>query len=194
MKKQRDDFSGITTTMGMEFEFLICQALGLKIGSHTAGQATNILNAKKLLRELIRRLRQRADQIDADQRLKELLHMLFQSLEEQMKNLKHRDEFANLFVTAMRTITYLLGYDYLEGVIYRNPVYVQSLGQLIRTEKQRRDPVEEWKRRENLLRVRANVVNALKKDGYKDPEIAFVLQTTDYEVKKLRTHFQKSKS
>ncbi|MFH1670390.1 MAG: hypothetical protein ABIA92_02275 [Patescibacteria group bacterium] len=169
----------------MRFEHLLCQVLGRKIGYQTAGAAGNAKYYRQYIKKVICKFKKRADELEMDTRLKEVLFVYLNTMENRLSKLKKIDMNALLLVDALFVISYLLGYEGLDGGTPRTPIYTQTLLQYVFSRDS--DPIEQ---RVNLIKTRAEVIQQLKSEGLSTPQIAFILNTTDYEVKKLSKYYQ----
>ncbi len=172
----------------MQFEIMLRQVLG-DDAYQTASYFGHISLFKKYTLRAVKRLLKRVDELEMDNRLKDRLLNGFQNLELKIRELKEGEDARVLFVETMMIISRLLGFDWIKGRIYSTPVYTRNLHGLIADHvyagPDKHFYNEQQKLEKSLFQQRIQIVKNLQERGYKTPEIAFILNTTDYQVKKL---------
>ena len=174
---------------GLDFEYCVRQFLGDR-ASHIADVANNDVEFRKYLRECIKEIRKRIDKVDTTVRHKERLMSEVNNINDQLKTkgiIKDKEIIIKLFWFISR----LLGYDFVSGSSFNEPIYHQTFKQY---EKEKMNQVKKgddyWKERtkrdKNIISERLNVCKILKDKGLNDSEISQVLHITEYEFKKIK--------
>ena len=87
----------------------------------------------------------------------------------------------------VRLIGRLLGYDYVRAARCHTPVYWQSSGQYLNTVVfEGGDIMQDYYDQKNAVAIRRQVVESMRRQGHTDYVISQVLNTTEYQIKKLR--------
>lgn len=93
----------------------------------------------------------------------------------------------SLIYILLRLCGRLLGFDFIRGSILHTPTYHQTNDQYYTTHiLEGGDPMQDYYDRKDTISVRRRLVEQLKDEGFTDFKIALVLNTTEYQVKKLR--------
>lgn len=173
----------------MDFEYCIRQFLGDK-AYHIADFANDDTSARSWYRKCIKEMKKRVDLLDTTTRHKE---MLLRELDDLDERLKQRNALGSkeLVVDLFWLISRLFGYDAVSGKIYNQPFYHQTYGQYFmeltswkKAGKRWRDiHVEETK---NIITWRKAIFRMLKEKGLDENTIARILNTTEYQIKKMK--------
>jgi|GEM_PF-2622388 len=190
MKKIQTQITYDTSEIGqysMDYELMLRQVFGNK--EYHSADLYGKKYFKKKIKKLIVELRKRVDSlVEIDDRLKEMLFSDFESLEKQTEELSGPDFYKSLFVRALMIITRLLGYDYCEGKIHREPYFIRSVGQEIKEKAAKGAHFydELMKTRSKILQKRKDLILQLAQDGFTTAEISEILKLSLYEVSKTR--------
>ena len=93
----------------------------------------------------------------------------------------------SLIYAMVRLIGRLLGYDYVRAARCHTPVYWQSTGQHLNTVVfEGGDVMQDYYDQKNAIAIRRLVVESMRSQGHSDYVVAQVLNTTEYQIKKLR--------
>lgn len=168
----------------MDFELMLRQFLGDK--AQFSQDNRNYENyMRKWLRKIIDKITSRVDGLDTTVRHKKMLMYEVEILKQDLgtKNIDPWSIVIHLFSLNSR----LLGYDYCKGYI-NTPVYFQDDGQYY-TQKifEGGDVMQNYYDKKNIISIRRNLYQELKKKGHSDFKIGQILNISEYQVKKLKT-------
>ncbi len=83
----------------------------------------------------------------------------------------------------------LLGFDYVKGAKCHTPTYWQTPNQHFTTQLlSGADPQQDYYDKKNAMSLRQSIANDLKAKAFDDFKISLVLNTTEHEIKKLRSN------
>lgn len=172
-----------TINYSMAFEIAMMQFFGEK-GHHIASHAGNETLTKKWLLKAIQRMMRNVDEIDTTVRHKEKILSDIGHLEDAIKKWDNPEEIIFIFFMLCGK---LLGYCGYKARCH-TPVYWQTEDQCFTTAILQGGNAEQDYRigRKNIVSVRKKLIQDLKRDGHDDFKISLILNTTEYEVKKLR--------
>lgn len=169
----------------LDFEYCVRQFLGDK-ASHIADFSSSEADFRKWLRRCLNVIIKNIDKIDTTTRHKEMLMSEVEGLDELLK-IKGGGHNNKVIISLFWLVSRLLGFDYLSGEIINQPIYYQNFDKYF---KEKIENGETWKEirneKENLLTVRRKVYENLKKDGYSDNQIAQIMNTNEYQIKKIK--------
>ena len=168
--------------MELSFEYTIRMFLGDK-AFHIAGLVHDQKHRKKYFREALRRILKRIDQIDTNTAHKERLFSVTQCLLHEFKN-KQLSDIA-VSIKLLRLVGTLLGYSGIKGAIINTPFYYQTPSQHF-TEVILNGALSDKDNTKNIIAKRKEIVGKLKDEGMTDFDISIVLNTTEYQIKKLK--------
>jgi hypothetical protein len=168
----------------MEFELTFRLLFGDK-AKYIEGQELNQKSRASWLRKSIDRIEREVIALDTTERHKQ---MLLGEVEAARDSLGPKaDSGWPLVYSLLRLVARLLGYDFVRGAKCHTATYWQSVGQNLNSVVfQGGDIMQDYYDKRNAIAVRRHVVAHLKSQGLSDYRIALVLNTTEYEVKKLK--------
>jgi FMN phosphatase YigB (HAD superfamily) len=169
----------------MSFEFSMCQFFGNKADGIT-GEANNKKFRKQWLLKATKAMLRRVNKIETTTRHKKLLMSEIEHLSEKIKE---SDEASwEIIFRLFSLCSRLLGYDYHRGAIYNTPIYHQTQGQYYNAKifEEGGDALQHYYDNKDAISARKEVINDLKAKGYDDFKVALILNTTEYQIKKLR--------
>jgi hypothetical protein len=81
----------------------------------------------------------------------------------------------------------LVGFDFLRGSILHTPFYYQEVdqyytGQILNGE----DTMQDFYDQKDAVSTQKRLIEQLKEEGFTDFKIALIINTTEYQVKKIR--------
>jgi hypothetical protein len=170
----------------MEFELAMRLLFGQK-GYHIAGSELNPASRREWLEKTVRKLLRVVNDLDTTLRHKQVI---MSELDTVFKLLKGgKDASWALVYRLLRVIMRLLGYDFLRGSRCHTLIYHQ-------TPEQHRtsivldggNPMQDYYDQKSAVAVRQQIVKRLKREGLDDFKISLVLNTNEYEVKRLRSN------
>ncbi len=177
------------TFMGsIEFERGMMQILGQE-AHHSVDAAAVPSEARKLLLKATRKLRARLDEIvTVDSRLRERLLSDFEDLEVQVKAITKTPSRTHIIGTLFTILSRLLGYDWMDGQVYRTPFYFRTKSQEYDDHIKHMRQWRDWVNEDNQLVLdRRKVCQKLKEEGKAKNRIARVLNVSEYEVEEMIT-------
>ncbi|BBO74376.1 hypothetical protein DSCW_17930 [Desulfosarcina widdelii] len=170
----------------LHFEMTMRSFLGNK-ADHIAGQAYSPQVRKKWYRKALLKAQKQIMSIDTSTSHREQLNTWCEAA---LKVLGERklDEY-KLLIYLFRLISALLGFRGLKGVTLYSAFFWQNKGQYY-TEQLNSvaDPMIDYYDIENSVSIRKELVKELKERGLSDFKIAQVLNTTEYQVKKMKNN------
>ncbi len=170
--------------MELSFEYTIRMFLGDK-AFHIAGLVHEPKHRKKYFKQVIKRILKQIDRIDTNTAHKKRMFSAAQSLLSELQSRKLCD--ITVSIKLLRLVGILLGYSGVKGAILNTPFYYQTPGQHF-TEAilNGTDTHSDDNESKNVITKRKEIIGQLKGDGMTDYDIALVLNTTEYQIKKLR--------
>jgi hypothetical protein len=175
--------------LGIHFEYCVRQFLGDK-AYHIAGYFNDDVLFKKYLKKCIKVAKGRILKIDTTTRHKEMLLNNLSDLEDHLRAKKISNESKEIIVDSFWLISRLLGYDGVSGYTFNEPFYYQSSSQYEKEIMSWPNTEDYWKdkqkRTDNIISERKLIYQLLKEKDYGDQEIAQILNTTEYEIKKMK--------
>ncbi len=170
----------------MQFEITMRLLFGQR-AYHIASSQNHHGHRNAWLQKTIRKLLRLVNDLDTTPRHKK---MLMGELGEASAHLKRAKEPSWPVVYALlRLVMRLLGYDYLRGARCHTPFYWQTPEQYdTATILEGGDVMQLHYDRKNAVALRGEVVEILRKQGVTDFVISLVLNTSEYEVKQLRSN------
>ena len=176
----------------MEFEMTFRLLFGGRV-KYTEGQQQNPKLRTAWLRKSLDRIETKLIELDTTERHKQ---MLLGELEAARDSVSPKsDSEWPLVYSLLRLVSRLLGYDFVRGANCHTLTYWQSVPQNLNSVVfQGGDIMQDYYDKKNAIAVRKEVVMHLKASGLSDYRIALVLNTSEYEVKKLKTIASEAKS
>lgn len=149
-----------------------------------AGSINNIKYRKEWLNKTIKKLIKDIDSLDAPSLLKKSLLNTLLRFQEEIKTNKtvtwHQVDIL------LRFCLLLLGYSNVKGGRFHSLVYWQNENQnYFERLFQGEDQTDIYATQKNVIMLRENLVKKLKNDGLDSFTIASILNTTEYEIKKI---------
>lgn len=168
----------------MEFEMTVRMVLGDK-AYHIADFHSSASGRREWLTKVLRELTKDIDALDTTVRHKQ---MLMGEVEAVSALLKQEDDSSwSLVYRFLRLVSRLLGYDYVSGARCHSLAYWQTAGQNLNAIVfSGGDVMQDYYDKKNVIATRLSVVESLKAQGLSDYRIAVILNTTEYQIKKLR--------
>ena len=162
----------------MHFE----QTMGLLFGKKAyqiAGQEANPKHRREWLQKAIRKLLREVNALDTTPHHKKVLMMELDAISELFKGAK--DPSWDLIYRFLRLSFCLLGFGH-------TPVYYQTEGQYYTAHIRRGgDVMQNYHDCKDAVSLRRSVVEYLKKQGFDDFKISLILNTSEYDIKQLRS-------
>ncbi len=171
----------------MMYELVMRQFFGDKAYG-IAGTVKNRAKWKRWLNKAIKEMEKRVNSLEIiDTRLKEVLISHLESTSRHLKQIKNDEDNLVLIWELLFICSYLLGYDWTSGEIYRTPHYYQTLSEAKANHRhhKRIDMLEAQKEENNLIGIKRRTAQDLKKEGLETYQISLILNTTEYQVLKL---------
>lgn len=169
----------------MLFETTVRAFLGEKayhIASEAHTESRRLLWYRKVLTKVVRHVQG----IDASAKHKEQIEFFSNQLLGLVKARRLDERAFSLYL--LRLVGVLLGFLSLCGSCLATPVYVQTPSQYYtRLMFNGGDTMQSYYDQQTATGVRARLVHQLKGEGLNDFQISLVLNTSEYQVKKLRT-------
>ena len=175
-----------TFMSSMEFEEGMQQILGRE-AYHTADLAGSPSAAKKLLLKATKKLSARVDEIvNMDSRLRERLLSDLDCLRENINGMHKTPCRIHIIGLLFGIISRLLGYDWMDGKVYRTPIYFRTKSQEFQDYIKHMSDWREWEKEESeLVLQRRRICLQLSEQGMSQNQIARVLNISEYEVSQL---------
>lgn len=169
--------------MDLDFETTMKQFCGDKAW-HIEDSFSNPTEFRKWLRKCISIAKKKVDKLDTTTRHKEMLMRDIEKLDERIKN---NEDPKYIILASFSLISRLLGFDYCKGACLNTPFYYQEPGQhYTQLILEGGDVMQNYYDQKNLVSIRKKVYKHLKDKGLSDFKIAQVMNTTEYQVKKLK--------
>ena len=125
------------------------------------------------------------DRIETTTHHKKVLMLEIENLSEKIK--KTDKASWEIIFGLFSLCSLLLGYDYCKGEIYNTPFYHQTKVQYYNAKTEEgSDAHQGYHDNKDAISIRKKITDDLKKQGYNDFKIALILNTTEYQIKKLR--------
>lgn len=170
----------------MEFELTMRLLFGEK-AYHIADFEANPSGRREWLQKSIRKLTRVVNDLDTTHRHKQRLMADLDTISKLLKGIK--EPSWDLVYRFLRLVSRLLGYDYVRGAKCHSLLYWQSPEQHLTSHVlSGGDIMQNYYDRKDAISVRRAVVEDLKSKGLDDFKISLVLNTTEYEVKQLRSN------
>ena len=169
----------------MDFENMLRQYFGDKsYGSQ--GCRDNILLIPREFKKVVMKIEKRVNDLDTTIRHKE---RMLNEVERLKKDLSQKDtDPYTMIIHLFSLISRLLGYDYLKGYI-NTPFYHQTQNQYYSQKIFEGDDVlQDYYDNKNLISLQKGVYDFLTKNGNSDFRIAQIMNTTEYQIKKLKKY------
>lgn len=168
---------------GLFFERTMSLFFGDK-AYNIASEESSIRYRKEWLGRAAKRIIKRVNELDTTTRHKQLLMVESEKFLAATKSRK--PDPWNLVYRLLRLCGRLLGFDFYRGSIVHTPVYHQTAGQHFTSIiLAGGDAMQDYYDRKDAISIRKKVIENLKKEGFDHFKIALILNTTEYEVKKL---------
>jgi hypothetical protein len=169
---------------GMVFELTVRLFLGEK-AHQCAGEESSIKSKCEWLQKVAKKIMKRIDELDTTTRHKQMLASEAEQFLKKVQSSK-ASPWEAVYVL-LRLCGRLLGFDYLRGSIVHTPIYYQSYSQYYTSHiLQGGDVMQDYYDQKDIVTTRKYIVKQLKEDGLSDFKIALVLNTSEYQIKKLR--------
>jgi hypothetical protein len=166
------------------FEHTIRTFLGAE-ADNIAAQFNAIKDRKAWYRKALKKIIRRVHDLETNTRHKEELT----SISERMLNLLNGKEFdeAEFSVCLLQLVGALLGFYFYHGAIIRTPTYHQSPDEHY-TEALLKggDAMQPFYDKNNSIGIRKKIIKQLRNEGMADFQISLVLNTTEYQVIRLK--------
>lgn len=176
-------FEDSRMTRHMEFEMTFRLLFGGR-AKYIEGQQVNPKSRAAWLRKSLDRIERELNNLDTTVRHKQ---MLLGELEAARDSAQAKSESGwPLVYSLLRLVIRLLGYDFVRGAKCHTATYWQSVPQNLNSVVFQGGDIMQDYYDKNAIAVRKDVVMHLKAQGLPDYRIALVLNTTEYEIKKLR--------
>lgn len=170
----------------MRFETTMRLLFGEK-AYQIAGTEANPKHRREWLQRAVREILRVVNSLDTTPRHKQMLMAELEAISELLKGAKEAswDLVYRLFRLSFR----LLGFDYVQGAKCHTPVYCQMPNQYFTSQLLGGgDPMQDYQDKKDAISVRKSIVKDLKAQGFDDFKISLVLNSTEHEVKKLRSN------
>lgn len=172
--------------INMLFEHTMMKFFGKK-----AYQTASLHNSPKHRREWLIKFAEcaikRVDKLDANSKHKERIVAALNGFIS--KTRKDREVSWDAHYCLIRICGLLLGYR--DGCLIYDPVFMQSRKQYYtEIDLDKGDSSQRWHDKNNCIKLRFKVVKSLQSKGLNTQLIAIVLNTTEYEIKKLKRDFK----
>ena len=169
----------------MEFEMTFRLLFGDR-AKYIEGQQLNTKSRSRWLRKALDKIEQELNSLDTTERHKQMLLGEIEATRDAVAS--KSDSAWPVVYSLIRLVCRLLGYDFVRPAKCHTATYWQSVGQHLNTVVfQGGDVMQDYYDKKNAMAVRRQVVAHLKAQRLSDYRIALVLNTTEYEVKKLKS-------
>lgn len=173
--------------IGLNFEYAVRQFLG-NAAHGIAGMAQDKKSFRRELRGCVPVMKKRIDMLDTTTRHKEMLMGNVEKLSELLKQRKGGTD-EEIIVELFWLVSRLFGFDAISGRIYNQPFYHQYFSQFI-------DEQVAWGKKDfgaahkenknNIITLRKETYHYLANRGLPDQVIAGIMNTSEYNIKKLK--------
>lgn len=169
----------------MDFEMTMRLLFGER-AYHIADEHGSVQGRRSWLAKAMQLLTQEVDKLDTTVRHRQMLMGEIEAIDAAVK--AEAEPSWNLVYRLLRLSSRLLGFDYVRGAKCHTATYWQTPGQNLNSVVfEGGDIMQDYYDKKNAISVRRSVVQSLKAQGLNDYKIALVLNTTEYQVKKLRS-------
>ena len=169
----------------MHFELTMRLLFGEK-AYQIAGSEAHHAHRREWLRKAVRKLLRVVNTLDTTLRHKQALMAELDAIAPLLKGAK--EPSWDLVYRMLSLSSKLLGFDYVRGEKCHTPVYFQTPGQYYTAHiLNGGDAMQAYYDRKDAVSVKRLVVEDLKAKGFDHFKISLVLNTTEYEVKQLRS-------
>lgn len=166
----------------LNFEYTMMLLFGNKAGQ-LASLATNESEVRKWLRKFVKKLIEETNSLDTTERHRAVLSLDLKSID---KNLKDGGNIWEIIYYLFNLVARLFGYDFHEGKKLLTLCYLQNQSQNFWTNLYEGQSFKEiQKKQKNFVLKRVQLVKELKREGFLDFEISQILNTTEYNIKKI---------
>lgn len=173
-----------TSNLGysLDFEYAMTLLLGSK-ADHIASFASNEKYLRKWLRKAIKKFIKDVNLLDTTERHKEMLVMKLECVD---KLLKKGGSLWSMIFDFFNLVSRFLGYDYDRAQKLVTPTYFQTQSQnfwcgLYKDESSKKQK----ENKDNFISKRIKTLLQLKSEDYSDFEISQILNTSEYNIKKI---------
>jgi len=168
----------------MDFELTMRLFLGEK-AYHIAGQESQDKSRREWFLKAAKKILKRIDDLESTNRHEQMLMSEAEQLIESLKGKIHNPWF--IVYRLFRLCGRLLGFDFVKGAIVHTPIYHQTENQYYTSEiLTGGDVMQDYYDKKDTVSTRKRIADQLKKEGMTDFKIALVMNTTEYQIKKLR--------
>ena len=168
----------------MDFEITVRLFLGDK-AYHIAGQENQDKYRREWLLKSAKKVLQSVDDLETTTRHKQMLMTDAEKLIQSLKG-KIRSPWISVY-RLFRLCERLLGFDFVRGSIVHTPIYHQTREQYYTSQiLEGGDALQDYYDQKDAVSMRKGLAEQLKKEGLTDFKIALVLNTTEYQIKKMR--------
>lgn len=169
---------------GMDFEITVRLFLGDK-AYHIAGQENHDKYRREWLLKAAKKILRRIDVLETTTRHKQMLMTEAEKLIQSLKG-KIRSPWT-LVYCLFRLCGRLWGFDFVRGSIVHTPIYYQTPEQYYTSKiLEGGDALQDYYDQKDAVSTRKRLAEQLKEEGLTDFKIALVLNTTEYQIKKMR--------
>ena len=169
---------------GMIFENAVRLFLG-QSAHGIAGLEQDPKAVRKELRKVLRAIKKQLNSLETDPEHKEKLMWAANAVAEELRIRKEAPTVTVYWL--FKLVGQLLGYDYQDGKQYRTLEYFRTPLQYYEANLRRGGDIEDsFKDETNAISIRKEIVHNLKERGLSDFNISLALNTSEYEVRKLR--------
>lgn len=175
---------GLKMEIAMVFEMTMRILFGDK-AYHIAGAERHPTHRRNWLQKATRKLMRNINDLDTTLRHKQMLMAEAESISKLLKAAK--EPSWGLIYRFFRLTSRLLGYDSVRGMRCHSLLYWQSPEQYYTAHYFKGgDVMQNYYDQKDAISIRRSIVEDLKSKGFDDFKISMVLNTSEYEVKRLR--------
>jgi hypothetical protein len=169
----------------MDFEVTMRVLFGDK-ADHIASAESNPAERRDWLQKAVKQLTVLANELDTTVRHRERLSADLEELSELLKGVN--DPSWDIVYRLFRLVIRLFGYDYVKGARCHTPSYWQSASQYYTADMcDGGDVLQDHFDRKTAIAIRKELVLDLIAKGHTTFKIALILNTSEHEIKKLRS-------
>jgi len=152
---------------------------------HIAGQEAHEKYRRDWLKKATKAILRAVDSIETTTRHKQMLITEVEKLIDSLKG-KKPSPWAIIYCL-FRLCGRLVGFDSLRGSVLHTPFYYQEANQYY-TEQilNGEDTMQDFYDRKDAVSTRKRLIEQLKEEGFTDCKISLILNTTEYQIKKIR--------
>lgn len=173
----------------MDTEMLFELTMRLYFGDkayQTAGQANNPKHRREWLRKVVQVIMKQIDALDTTPRHKQVLMANAEAIQNALRRNNDKPSWSLIF-RFVAFIGRLLGFDFHHGSQCHSLAYFQTPAQHYTADLLAHgDALQNHYDKKDAVSMRKEVVAFLKGKGLSDFKVALILNTTEYEVKKLQ--------